>query len=281
MADAPQHIGEGIGDVLAAANEARLKLFGDAPLPCVPPCESPACRGCAASRRRAKEQAEAERRQRVADRAERLRGCGVPAPAAVLVAANRLTHTDTLGAAQRWLRSVLAERAGGKHRAARVLVLSGPKDSSKTTTAAWLIDHWTYSRVDAWPHFIAVEDLLDAWYAIDQPGPVTRLRKRDLLTTSLLVLDDVGQEPSHERIAVPTAEAIDIILRKRCDDGLHTVLTTNELSETDFCARYAARPRIGERLTEFSRWVDCPVEGFRHEDRRADVLRGRSGKGAR
>jgi hypothetical protein len=289
MADAPQHIGEGIGDVLAAANEARLKLFGDAPLPCVPACESPTCRGCAASRRRAKEQAEAERRQRVADRAERLRGCGVPAKAAMLIAANEMTDTYSWRRAQSWHRSVLAERAGGRIRAPRVLVLFGPKDGCKTTAAGWLVDRWSYSKVDEWPRCIEMELLNDIWCAKDKPHELTRLRQYDLFTPSLLVLDDAGQESNHpDRLAL-TCEALDIILRKRCDADKHTVLTTNFESEALFFERYATmneqrpwgRPRIAERLTEYALWVKCPVEGFRDEDRRADVLRGRSGKGAR
>lgn len=260
-------LADGVADLMAALSEARQALDAWKPL------------AVREAELRAAE--DAEQRRRRADHEHFLRGRGVPERPAALLAGGALTDTASLRHAARWLRLVLAERTGGP-KAPRVLVLAGQKDASKTTAASWLVDKWPWKRAEELPLFIAVEDLPGAWLAHGMAeDPVSGLNKRALMHAALLVVDDVGQEPSNAQLAGMLAEMIDTLLRRRCDLGLSTCITTNELTLEALCARYSGRPRIAERLTEFGAWADCPREGFRDEDRRREVLEQRKQRGTK
>ena len=261
-----EHIGTGLAEVMGAVEEARAALDSWRP-PAVRAAEVAAAE-------------ERDRQRRRADHEHFLRGRGVPEPPAKLIADGKLTDTSSLQQAARWLRSVLTERSGGK-RAWRVRGLAGEKDAAKTTAASWLVDKWPWKRAEELPIFLAVEDLQGAWMAHSSEDPVSGLSRRALMHAGLLVIDDVGQEPSNPTLAAILAEILDTLLRRRCDLGLSTCITTNELSIEALCSRYATRPRIAERLTEFAVWADCPREGFRDKDRRAQVLEQRRAQKAR
>lgn len=241
-------------------------------------------RGCfPALRPRSLEEIEAEE-QRLQeelagpDPAERVRllmARGIPKPAAEAIVGG-LAPTDALRAASAWQKSSRC-----------VLVLSGPKDSCKTTAASWLVARWPWWGTDSIPLLVPFDFLLGAWYATGPvPDETTGLRRADLLATALLVLDDVGQEPGE--LVGRYAEAFDLILRRRCDLGRPTVITTNELTQDALLLRYSPEraegkitgraARIAERLTEHGQWARCPVEGFRGKQRRAGVLAARKGE---
>lgn len=264
--DRPVALGELAPDVLAALSRARDALDTE-----MPPAERAAMAAAAE---------QAERRQRELDREALLRSRGAPTLPASLVVRDAAEETKSIRAARRWHLECIGERAGGP-RAPRVLVFGGPKDAAKTTAAAWLMARWAYHRADSFPLMVAAEDLHGIWLAHSaaEPHADSGRWRGQLYSPALLVLDDVGQESAAPQIAAIIVEALDIILRKRCDADLHTVITTNEETPEAFCARYASRPRIAERLTEFSRFVSCPVEGFRHGERRKEVLERRAAEG--
>lgn len=190
-----------------------------------------------------------------------------------LLSPGQLVHTVALVKTKAWLRDPAARR---------LLVLSGKKDSGKTTAAAyaaaadpleadrrWLREGAVLGRyieaellINAWYHRVGEKDAHDIKHAVEV---VTGMSRVELVTCSLLVIDDAGQEPG--KLSAETGEAIDIIVRLRCDRMLRTVLTTNEESEVAFGQRYdnnAGRAeRLLERLTEHGWWIDCPIEGLR------------------
>lgn len=190
-----------------------------------------------------------------------------------LLAPEVLVRTTALVKTRDWLRDPQARR---------LLVLSGKKDSGKTTAASYAAAADPNDADRRWlregaplGRYIEAEMLISAWYhrgterdarGIDHAvEPITGMARADLITCSLLVIDDAGQEAA--KLAGETGEAIDIIVRLRCDRLLRTVLTTNETSVEAFGARYndnAGRgERLCERLTEHGLWIDCPVEGLR------------------
>lgn len=258
--DQAQHIGAGLQDVIAAARAAvRLR-----PTP-------------------ARDEA-AERRSAMHDRAARLRALGVPAGAAAVIAADRLVDTAALNTTRSWLRERLEERRCGTLGGKRALVLAGHKDASKTTAASWALETWPWTRADEVPILVPFEQILGPWYhRPNEASPkdeLTRLTKRDLLVTALLVLDDVGQESAD--LAERHGEVLDQLLKARCDADRLTIITTNYVKAEQLLERYGPRgSRIGERLTEFAEWERCPVEGLRADQRREQVLGRRRGEVAR
>jgi hypothetical protein len=196
----------------------------------------------------------------------------IPAKDVERLLAVELVRTVAIRKTHAWLRDP----------ARRLLVLSGEKDSGKTTAAAYAAAADPTEADRRWlregaplGRYIEAELLIGAWYhrgvERDARGiehvvePLTGMNRAELVTCSLLVIDDAGQEPA--KLAGETGEAIDIIVRLRCDRMLRTVLTTNETTVEAFAQRYedgAGRgARLLERLTEHGLWIDCPVEGLR------------------
>lgn len=291
MASCPQPIGAGLDEIIARAAEAvRTRGF-------------------------ARPGSDAAEQVRIDDHLRRLQARGVPYKAALAIAAG-LDETFALRRSLAWLDSSPRRQ---------VLVLAGPKDACKTTAASVLVDRWApwpQTRMDETPIVVAWETILKVWYhkptEANPRDPITNLPIRDLFTTALLVLDDVGQE-SATTAEQHHGEVLDILLKTRCDAGKHTALTTNYESPHDTCpackrlthvcdadgrcpsargrklptpedrakhvtlgllSRYPARgARIGERLTEFGEWVHCPAEGLRSRERRAAVLAKRGRSG--
>jgi hypothetical protein len=258
MTEGPRHIGEDLGGLLATMAEARESLSF------APPAESD----------------DAERARYLAERKRDLMTNGIPAGAAAVIAASNLAPCTAITKAREWFRNPARKQ---------VLVLAGPKDACKTTAASCAVDVWPWRGLEQLPRLVAWENVLGPWYHRPSDSSphdeVTRLRRRDLLTAALLVLDDVGQEASE--LAPRFGEALDLLLKTRCDAGLYTIITTNYECLVDtrrgkdlisgLVTRYDHRgPRIGERLTEFATWARCEVEGFRSAERREAVLRRRA-----
>jgi hypothetical protein len=175
--------------------------------------------------------------------------------------------------------------------APRILVLSGDPDSCKTTAAAWAVAADPIAEDRRWlregapsGRYIEAELLFGAWiHVAPKSGPdgiwhdrevVSGMNRGDLVACALLAIDDMGQESG--KFTPEVGEAFETIVRLRCDRLLRTLATTNEKTPEDLAKRYGDRgQRLLERLTEHALWVDCPVEGFRTEQRRADVLKAR------
>lgn len=215
--------------------------------------------------------AAAEAQRRVQAAAESLQGFGIPQKIAWLIARDELADSRALWHVRKFVES--------DSREVLVLVLSGQKDGSKTTAACQAIATWPRNRrPEHWPRFITFDQLLGPWYhrptELSSRDELTQMTQRDLLVADLLVLDDVGQEAAE--LQERCGEALDLLLKARCDAGRHTVLTTNDLTLEDFVRRYGARgARLNERLIEFSRWAKCPHEGFRTRERRRAALANR------
>lgn len=200
-----------------------------------------------------------------AARFELLLDIGIPEEHARTIAPGVYEKTLASQYAARWL-------AGSK----LVLLLTGPHDAGKTFAAGLALtvaaDRWVSSihRTPA-PVMVAAEHLHKAWMHRDPNTreKTTRANPDTLLHCPLLVIDDVGQEPA--ALAHITMEALDTILRTRCDAGRRTMLTSNLADADAFLAHVQARggrgQRVGERLTEYGISRACPVEGFRRRSR--------------
>lgn len=214
------------------------------------------------SREHLAEQSRRERRHAL------LVGVGVPDKHARTLAAGRPDQTFAVQAAARWL-------AGNK----LVLLLLGPHDAGKTFAGAAALDHalqrWlTDNTSRPAPRIVAAEHIHRAWLHRDKGtgacDPFTRSNGQQLLTCPLLVIDDLGQEAAD--LAHITIEAVDTLLRSRCDAGLRTMLTSNLPDLAALIAHLDTRgsrrgQRIGERLTEYGVWRVCKVEGYRRRAR--------------
>ena len=194
--------------------------------------------------------------------------------------AGRILDTHAITAVRRWL---------ADDNAPRLLVLEGPKDAGKTTACAVAVEADPSEADQRWltrgaPHgrYIEAELLLKAWWHrdhVDASGvridadPITGLTPSALVNCRLLAIDDVGQEPAP--FVAEVGEALDVLVRLRCDRRLRTVISTNLASAEAMIARYNAAgrgQRLAERITEHGRWVRCPVEGLRAPRRREQVL---------
>ena len=92
------------------------------------------------------------------------------------------------------------------------------------------------------------------------------MNKDELVSCSLLVIDDLGEEDSVRM--QQTLEVVDIVTRLRCDELLRTVITTNMANMAALVSRYhdtERAHRLAERMTKHGAWVDCPVEGLRRQ----------------
>lgn len=254
-----------LAGIMAAAAEARDALVRRSPPPPT------------------REQLEQERvRQAAVARAQRkaaLQARGVPAGAAAVIAADELQQTAAVDQAQTWMRERLRERRVGTLGGKRLLVLAGKKDASKTTAASVLVERWpAWQRLEECPLLVPFEQILGPWYHRPTEGQprdeLSGLTRRQLLVASLLVLDDVGQESAE--LADRHGEVLDQLLKARCDADRYTVITTNYEKGEELLRRYGARAsRIGERITEFGVWADCPREGLRSAKRREQELNRR------
>jgi len=210
--------------------------------------------------------AAAQARAEAADRREVARrclvSCQVPAKIAALLAHGRVTDTFAVAAVRAWW----------QQQARRVLVLAGDPDASKTTAACVAIEldlrRWVAdprSRPGLGPRLLQAEHLITAWLFRGREAAVetvTQTNRAILLTCSLLVIDDVGQEPGE--LVTIFGEALDTLITTRCNKGLRTVVTANITSASALLERYGARgQRIGERLTEHGVWRTCPIVGLR------------------
>lgn len=219
----------------------------------------------------------AQQRAEAADRREMWRrsllSCEIPTKIAALLVARRFADPSLLAPTK----AVLEAQAWAGQERNRVLVLAGAPDASKTTAACLALEHefetWMadlVTRAETCPRFIQAEHLVGTWLyrgARGETDPVTNLNRLLLLRASLLVVDDVGQEPGE--LAHIFGEALDTIIATRCNRGLRTVLTCNDTSFEALLGRYGTRgQRIGERLTEHAWWRVCKAEGFRRGSRR-------------
>lgn len=224
-----------------------------------------------------------EARRKAAARADRkaaLMARGVPAGAAAAIASESLVPTAAIDHARSWMRDRLRERHEGALGGKRALILAGKKDASKTTAASIIVEVWPlWRRIEECPLLVDFALLLGPWYhRPSESSPVdelTGLSKRQLLTASLLVLDDVGQESAE--MAERLGEILDLLLKARCDADRYTVITTNYETSEGLLRRYGGRAgRIGERITEFGVWADCPKECLRGAKRREEELKRRA-----
>ena len=166
----------------------------------------------------------------------------------------------------------------------RLLILLGTKDAGKTFAGGiavdealvrWLANPWRGRGAPSAPAMVAAEFLADAWMYWDKTKdgrepvePSTGLNKELLLSASLLVVDDSGHEPANKTEIV--GEATDILVCRRCDRGLRTLLTSNYMTDVDLLARYKPRDqRLGERFTEHGMQFNCPAVNLRRRTRRA------------
>lgn len=221
--------------------------------------------------RAAEAMAQREQAEALASRLALLKDIGIPEKHARIIASGTHDRTFAVKCAGRWL-------AGDR----LVLVLVGPHDAGKTFACglalSFAADRWVASveRGPA-PRMVATEHLHKAWMRRDGEGPeaTTRANPDILLRCPLLVIDDLGQEPAG--IAHITMEALDTIIRTRCDAGLRTMVTSNLVDMDALLEHVKIRSqrdqRVGERLTEYSRWRACPFEGYR---RRAGSDEGRA-----
>lgn len=217
-------------------------------------------------------------------RIEALLTRGIPAKDIELIAAGELVETRALRAVRDWL---------ADDRAPRLLVLAGQKDAGKTTACSVAVaadpseaDAVWVGRTAPRGRYVEAELLLKAWWHRDyldessrrvDVDPVTKLSPAVLVGCSLLAIDDVGQEPG--QFVDGVAEALDVLVRLRCDRRLRTVISTNLETVDALVARYSATGRGGrltERLTEHGLWVKCPPEGLRTTSRRKQVLARRT-----
>lgn len=205
-----------------------------------------------------------------AARLELLLDIGIPEKHARIIATGAYEKTLASQYAARWL-------AGNK----LVLLLTGPHDAGKTFAAGLALsvaaDRWVSSihRSPA-PCMVAAEHLHRAWLHKDPDTRerTTRANPDTLLHCPLLVIDDVGKEPAG--VAHITMEALDTLIRSRCDAGRRTMLTSNlgtgeshDIDAAAFLAHVEARgrdQRVGERLTEYGVARTCPYEGLRREE---------------
>lgn len=172
-----------------------------------------------------------------------LRERGIPAKHRALILGEALDTTPTIERVRSWLAD---DR--------RVLTLVGVPDAGKTTAASWAAAQepspadlrlWTPRTGRPAVVFLPAEDLAGAWQARHERDPITRRTLADLRECWLLVIDDLGQEPGV--IADMVGDAVDILVRRRSDDGFRTLITSNLTTPAALEQRYPAR---GQRLKE-------------------------------
>jgi len=171
-----------------------------------------------------------------------LRGRGIPAKAAKIVAAAAMNETDALARVKSFL--------GGKPGS---LVLSGTAGCGKTVAAAWAVSlaprekyvgSYAAGNNGRWPtpyypHFLDVADLARIQrYGKDGAEAMDPLRH-----CWLLAIDDVGSEPGDQKAIV--GDLLEFLVVRRNDDDLRTILATN-LPLDDFSKRFTAR--LKERI---------------------------------
>lgn len=214
-----------------------------------------------------REAEEAQRRAEADARADRialLKDIGIPDKHAKILAAGVYDRTVAAQYATRFL-------AGTK----LALALVGPHDAGKTFACgialAYTTDRWLASvKRGPAPCMVAAEHLHKAWLYRDAGREKTTRANPDiLLHCPLLVIDDLGQEPAG--VAHITMEALDTLIRTRCDEGLRTMITSNLADLPAFLGHIKERgqreQRVGERLTEYGVLKVCPVEGYRRRAR--------------
>ena len=189
-----------------------------------------------------------------------LRHRGVPAKHRALIIADKLEPTPALIRARTWLAD-----------ARRVLALMGAPDAGKTTAASWAAAQepsaadlrlWTPRTGLPAVVFLPAEDLAGAWQARRERDPISRRTLAELRDCWLLVIDDLGQEPGI--VAGMVGEAVDILVRRRSDDGLRTLITSNLATPAALGGRYPDRgQRLHESMLEHGYFTPVPPEGRR------------------
>lgn len=231
--------------------------------------------------------AEVQRREAAAAMAARqlevrreawLRSRGIPQKHLDTIIAGDLVETTALAAVKRWL------PAGG------VAVLVGPPDASKSFAASWAVaqdppagaPRYDRGRSRGWPPdlspvfvqaelLVRIVDHRRRWEDEDAREPTSGRSVEEVLGAYLLALDDLGQEAARRDSKV--ADAVDIVIRTRCDRGLRTVITTNHRSIEAMARSLGGRgPRVAERLLEYGTEIACPFEGLRDARRRREAL---------
>jgi DNA replication protein DnaC len=221
--------------------------------------EAPADR-TAHKQQKLKHEREAAAREKLATREAILRDRGVPAKHRALILADKLDETPTMARTRSWLAD---DR--------RVLTLVGVPDAGKTTAASWAAAQepsaadlrlWTPRTGLPAVVFLAAEDLAGAWQARKERDPITRRTLADLRDCWLLVIDDLGQEPGI--IADMVGEAVDILVRRRSDDGYRTLITSNLATPAALEQRYTARgQRMHESMLEHGYFSPFKALGYR------------------
>lgn len=197
---------------------------------------------------------------RLATREAILRDRNIPAKHRALILAGKLDETPALTRARSWL-------TGDR----RVLALVGVPDAGKTTAASWCaaqdpsaedLKIWTPRTGLPAVVFLAAEDLAGAWQARRERDPISRRTLADLRDCWLLVIDDLGQEPGV--VAGMVGEAVDILVRRRSDDGQRTLITSNLATVDALKERYPDRgQRLHESMLEHGYFTPVPPEGRR------------------
>lgn len=225
---------------------------------------------------RRREQAERERVERVANRVRTLARAGIALKHARVIAGELPYREPTPFA------TGIARRFGESGEL--LLCLLGSKGVGKTFGAAELVQqhggHMVPSRLLR----------KHAWWCTKGPDQITGLTRQTLLTTTLLALDDLGQESEDD--AAETVEIVDHLIELRTRAGLKFVITGNmrraSLQEVEAAARAkSAQERatvlagtfegyFGRRaetvLTRFAEYgavVPCDGEDLRAEERAA------------
>lgn len=112
------------------------------------------------------------------------------------------------------------------------LIISGPPGVGKTWAVAALTLEWAKraARAGNW-HFETTPDILDKYRPMGGPSPVDPFREQPFTvvyeTVKWLVVNDLGKEYRGGKMGEQQAAKFGALLRKRSEQRLITVVTTN------------------------------------------------------
>lgn len=126
-----------------------------------------------------------------------------------------------------------------------IAVLSGPTGTGKTVAAVWLAMH-RLAREE--PIFITAAQLARFPRYGDE--------REDLLSSSALIIDDLGTERTDEKFNADFDELVD-----RVYQGYQILVITTNCTAPQFRKRYGAR--VVDRLAERGVWIPCVGSSMR------------------
>jgi hypothetical protein len=150
--------------------------------------------------------------------------------------------------------AIAAIRAWWGHKSERVIVLSGPTGVGKSYAAARALLRARVCTGYAPPRWLVASHLGRA-VASHRPGPVERRDMADARASSLLVLDEMGDEDPGYQGA--THAKVRQVLTDRISGGMRTIVTTN-LDRAAFDALYGER--LASRVDGLGSWTDCSAD---------------------